>query len=98
MKNNATLLVIVPGREVNYDAHFSLLVAETGEGLASHFCSHYGFAKGDLYSGRPERIKEYQERFGEVDVKFIDETDLTEDELIERNKIWYESLPKVVTK
>ena len=30
------------------------LVAETGEALASHLCSHAGYALHNLESGRPE--------------------------------------------
>lgn len=84
-----TLLIIAPGREATRDALFNLLVAETGEHLASHFCSHYGFAESDLYSSRKERVDEYEKRFGEVEVKYIDETDITQEQLIERNKDWY---------
>ena len=91
---NKTLLVIAPGRDVRQDAVFNLLVADTGEHLASHLCSHYGFAKSDLYEGRPERIEEFTKRFGEIDVKYIDETDISEEQLLERNKKWYAELPK----
>lgn len=89
-----TLLVIVPGRDVQRDRVFNLLVAETGEHLASHLCSCAGFAKSDLYSGRQERIDEWEKRFGEVEVKYIHETDVVEEDLIKRNKQWHESLSK----
>lgn len=92
-----TLLVIAPGTGIERDCVFNLLVAETGEHLASHLCSHYEYAKGDLYECRPERIEEFTKRFGEIEVKFIDETDISEDELLSRNKKWYESLPKEET-
>lgn len=74
------------------DTQFHLLVAETGEHLASHLCSHYGFAHGDLYGDRPERIEEWTKRFGEMEVKFIDDTDMTEEELLEKNKNWWLSI------
>lgn len=89
-----TLLVIAPGREQVTDSIFYLVVAETGESLCSHFCSNYLFAPNDLYYGRPERIEEFTKRFGEVEVKYIDETDIGEDELIKRNMAWYETLPE----
>lgn len=89
--SNKTLLVITPGRDVQRDCLFNLLVAETGEHLASHFCSCAGFAKSDLYSGQQERIDEWEKRFGEVEVKYIDETNISEDELIKLNKEWYKS-------
>lgn len=83
-----TLLVIVPGSNSYMGNIFHLLVAETGEGLASHICSHSAYAKGDLYENRPDLIEELRKRFGEVEVKFIDETDITYDQLLERNKEW----------
>lgn len=89
-----TILVIFPGRDVYHDAVFNLLVAETGESLASHFCSNYTFAYGDLYEGRPERIEEWQRRFGDFEVKYIDETDISNEELLRRNKEWFTSLTK----
>lgn len=92
-----TLLVIAPGTDIIQDCVFNLLVAETGEHLASHLCSHYLYARNDLYEGRPERIEELTKRFGEIEVKFIDETDISGDELLSRNKKWYESLPKEET-
>ena len=86
-----TLLVIAPARKYAIgDTQFHLLVAETGEHLNSHICSHYGFAYGDLYANRPEKIEEWTGRFGELDVKYIDETGISEEELISRNNKWYE--------
>ena len=79
------LLVIAPGRDVLHDAVFSLLVAETGEFLASHLCSNASCAYGDLYGRRQERITEWEERFGDIEVRYIDETDITEEELVARN-------------
>ena len=84
-----TLLVIYPGRNVTLDCVFALIVAETGEVLATHLCSHYGFAKGDLYENKTERIEEYTKRFGDIEVKFIDETDIMVGELLKRNKEWF---------
>jgi len=84
---NKTLLVIVPGQSAAYrDQVYYLVVAETGECLASHICSSSPYAMGDLYSNRPERIKSFGERFGEVEVKYIDETDINEEDLFERNQ------------
>lgn len=83
-------LVIAPGR-VRRDAHFHLMVFETGEVLASHICSHYGFAKGDLYQNRPERLKEFKERFGDFKVNFIDELGVMEEEMIEKNQKFADS-------
>lgn len=82
------LLVITPGKSSG-QTEYNLLVARTGEHLASHFCSSSGWAERDLYSERPERIKEWTERFGDIEVKFIDETDISEKELQERNYEWW---------
>ena len=46
------------------------LIAETGECLASHFCSCKYFAKGDLYERRPERIEKFTKRFGDIEVLY----------------------------
>ena len=90
-----TLLVIAPSRNMeDRDLPYFLIVPETGEVLASHFCSNYLFAYGDLYGNRPERIESCTERFGEHEVKFIDETEIPEEELIRRNKLWWEEKTK----
>jgi hypothetical protein len=86
-KQSPTLLVIHPGKEGG-DAVYSIVVAETGEALASHMCSHSGFAYSDLYGRRENRKAEWAERFGEVEVKFLEETDIDIDELVARNHHW----------
>lgn len=92
-----TLLVIAPGKNVDHDCVFNILNAETGEHLASHFCSNWTFAWGDLYARRPERIEDWTKRFGEFEVKYIDESGISEEELLKRNKSWFASLPKEET-
>ena len=90
MSKKKTLLVIAPSSKIMHDCVFHILVAETGEHLASHLCSNSSFAYDDLYATRKDRIEEWTKRFGKVDVKFIDETNITEKELKERNKKWFE--------
>ena len=73
------LLVIYPGKNVEHDfigSGFGIYVAETGECLATHFCSNFGYAWNDLYARRPERIVKWKSRFKDFEVKFIDETDI----------------------
>ena len=41
--------------------------------LASHMCSHKGFALSDLYVRRPERIEKYSKRFGKLEVSYLGE-------------------------
>lgn len=59
------------------------LLAETGEYLAHHHCSHWGFAKGDLLFGRVDR---FTKRFGNFDVVWIGDDEMTEDKLYELNQ------------
>ena len=89
-----TLLVIHPGRDSG-DSVYTLLVAETGEPLASHLCSHAGFAPGDLYHNRKERKSEWAERFGEVEISFLEDTDISDEELIARNHRWAKEQEKL---
>ena len=65
------------------------LVAETGEALASHLCSHAGYALHDLESGRPERQKEWKKQFGTYEVIRMGDDSMTDDILIKRNEDWY---------
>ena len=72
------------------------LITEEGECLASHWCSSKWFAKGDLYERRPERIKEFTERFGEFTVDYLGCDDMTMGRLIELNYKWAEEHPELV--
>lgn len=84
------LLVIVPTNSfVTGDIAFALLHADTGEFLASHICSSRNYAYGDLYGHRPERQERWKSRFGEIEVKHLDDTDISISDLISRNKEWY---------
>lgn len=85
-----TLLVIAPGNDTPYgDKQYNLLVAGTGELIATHVCSCSGYAYHDLYDRQTERKADIAKRFGEVDVKFINEAGITEEEMQRRNKEWY---------
>ena len=65
------------------------LISEEGEALASHLCSHAGYAQGDLHDGRPERIEEYKKKYGEYEVVWLDkQTEITSDELVKRYHAW----------
>lgn len=39
-----------------------ILIADDGEFLASHFCSHACYADGDLWKNRPERKEKWEKR------------------------------------
>ena len=80
-------LVIYPGSDVQKDSPFHILDPDTGECLASHFCSHSGFAKSDLHDGRPERLIEWEKEFGQkTEAKFIDETEYDWEEIYKKNQ------------
>lgn len=92
MNKGKTLLVIVPNEGQN--TSFMIVHGESGECLATHFCSHEGFAYNDLYGSRKSRKVEWTNRFGELEVKFIKDSGISEDELMARNKKWYDNLQK----
>ena len=46
--------------------------------------------KGDLYEYRPERIKEYAERFGHCECLFLGEDNMTAKKLIKLNRKFFE--------
>jgi len=82
------LLIIYPSKELKTHMYiqYVLVIPETGEILFTHMCSNSFFAYGDLYGHRLERKKELMHRFGEIEIKFIDETILNETELIDKMK------------
>ena len=65
------------------------LLTETGEHLASHLCSNSLFARGDLESHRPERQAEWKARFGDYEVAFLEDTEISLEELQRRNDEWF---------
>lgn len=67
------------------------LMTEEGEILAQHLCSNKCHAINDLYRKRPERIKEFVARFGEFNVDYLGCDDMTFNELIKRNHIYYQN-------
>lgn len=62
------------------------LMTEEGEFLASHFCSNKHYAYGDLYGDRSNRINEYDERFGSVEVLWLGDDEMTKERLLKLNK------------
>lgn len=80
-------LVIYPDSKTFHDSPFYLLDPETGESLASHYCSHAGWALSDLHDSRPERLEKWKQRYGmETEAKFIDETDYSWEEIYAKNQ------------
>ena len=72
----------------NIDGIYYLLTEE-GEVLASHWCSNKRYAMGDLYRNRPERVKEWTERFDELTVDYLGCDDMTMEEIMELNEKWW---------
>lgn len=66
------------------------LITEEGEVLATHLCSHKLYALGDLYAHRKERIKNFEDRFGDFSVDYLGNDEMTWEELLRRNKKFYE--------
>lgn len=75
----------ISGVENGGDGVYNILT-EQGEHLASHYCSNAGYAKGDLESNRPERQKAWKERFGDYQVLWLGDDEMTKEELLKRNK------------
>ena len=67
------------------------LIADDCEFMSSHFCSHAGYAEGDLWRNRENRIEEWKKRFGEFEVVWLVNDEMTLETLLERNKKWGES-------
>lgn len=80
--------IILGGKYNSKDGVFDL-VAEDGEHLCSHFCSGSGYAEGDLYRNRPER-KELFNKKGITEFVWLEDSGISEEELLKRNKEWYE--------
>jgi hypothetical protein len=70
------------------------LIHEDGEGLASHYCSHLGFAAGDLIMHRPERQEKWAAEFGPLEpIELVWLGDLSkdeQDEVARKNQEWHE--------
>ena len=85
MKKKKQFKLYIIGPENNGDGVYTL-VTEKGEGIASHYCSNIGFAKGDLEANRPERQKEWKKEFGDYKVLHLGEDKMTREKLLELNK------------
>lgn len=79
----------IVGPESNGEGLYTL-VEDTGRGIASHFCSHAGYARGDLHDRRDERKEKWKKEFGEYEILMIGDDELTRDELLKRNEEWWE--------
>jgi len=85
----------ITGESYNFNGDgIYYLISEEGEMLASHWCSHIGFAFGDLTHDRKdeERISKWKRRFEDIDVLHLrncKNPELIEKELIEANKKFY---------
>lgn len=62
-----------------------VLVADTGERLASHLCSDRSWARNDLVNRRTALQQAWREQFGEYQVVYVGDDTMTRDELVRRN-------------
>ena len=64
------------------------LISEDGEALYSHLCSSRCYAENDLIGKeyRKDRYEECAEKYGEFEVLFLGDDDITLEEMIKRNK------------
>ena len=65
------------------------LIADDGEGLASHYCSSLSYAYADLAGERPERQKKWKEQYGDYQVFAIGEDSMTRKRILELSEEWY---------
>lgn len=65
---------------------FLLVVKSTGNVIADHACSDPKYAKGDLHDRREDRKEQWKKLFGEYEVKYLEDSDITTEELIRRNR------------
>ena len=73
-----------------------VLLTEEGEPICSHFCSHRGFAEGDLFRNRPER-KELFESYN-IDEFVWTGGEFSREEMIKRNQEWFDDGAKSTVK
>ncbi len=87
--------IIYGGKNNHNDGVFGL-IAEDGERLCSHYCSGSNYAEGDLYRNRPER-KEMFDKKGITEFVWLEDSGITKEELLKRNREWYKNhLPKPI--
>ena len=84
---------IIIGGKNNYKDGVFDLIAEDGEHLASHYCSGASYAEGDLYKNRPERKKKFDKK-GITEFVWLEDSGITNEELLKRNKEWYKKSQK----
>jgi hypothetical protein len=78
---------IIVGPKNGGEGSYSL-VAEDGEGLCSHWCSNSAYAPGDLYANRPERKEKFDKK-GITEFVWLEDSGISEEELLRRNKEYH---------
>lgn len=65
------------------------LLNDDGFGMASHYCSNYGFANSDLIEGRPERLEKWKEYLKDgYTLEYVYRGSQKHAELLEKNKVF----------
>lgn len=79
-------LLVIDGPADGLEGTYYLFNATTGQSLATHWCSCSGYAKNDLVFRRPQRVADFEKRWPNgIEVKWLSETDISQDEMIKRN-------------
>ena len=71
-----------------------MLVTEHGQCIASHICSHAGFARKDLIDDNPQRQEQLNARFGSYQVINLGSDTMTREELLQRNQSFADELQR----
>lgn len=69
----------------NTDWNACIAMADTGEVLASHICSHIGYMNGDLHDNRPERKEAWKTKFGEYEIVSLPQGQIPPQEVLDKN-------------
>lgn len=80
--SDARLLIITPGSNTVQPSIFHVTDSKTGEVVGQKHCFGPLFAKGDITA---EYETEFTEKYGTFELKFINETKITLDELVSLN-------------
>lgn len=77
------------------DWNICMAIAETGEVLAQHVCSHIGFMNGDLHDNRPERQKAWNVKYPEgYEIISLPQGSIPPEGVFERNRLLAETESK----
>lgn len=69
------------------DWNVCIAMADTGEVLASHICSHIIYMRGDLYYNRPERKEAWAKKFPNgIEIIELEQGEVPPSKVIKKNE------------